>query len=449
MIRFCLVFFSLFFLVFHSNSEEIIQTEDYIGDMDSFDRDSGTRINSGQYQTGHKNNPGTYDKDFDLESQMTISDINAGFDLDYGVTVNSHSSNARLNTCTSITQNSDCRDIFKLTITLFDSNEQVHLFEHEVELDFSGNRDYTYNQVIQPNDYQSLTGNFELYGVDAGYPSGWYGPKFSDPFLTTSWQVVDIINQEILDLIEHSDILDTVEFDTVDVVIENPQGEIMDTMTIEVEQNMDMAMEMDMNMDIAEIEIQELPEISTDIQESPVEIEIETQMENELETEMSNSIPEPEREEIANVEESSMERETEQNSSGEEESVSDEGANEVGSNTEAQQDDEQDGGESGTSGSKKERVVQTAKQKVANKIVKNMGDKGRYDETNQLKTLVVMQVLGNTKTFFDVQSTLQDTENFFDTTTVPDNTISDSNYAQYIMFGGSDAAHSALVDSQY
>ena len=31
---------------------------------------------------------------------MRISDIN-GFDLDYGVTVNSHSSNARLNTCGS------------------------------------------------------------------------------------------------------------------------------------------------------------------------------------------------------------------------------------------------------------------------------------------------------------------------------------------------------------
>ena len=72
--------------------------------------------------------------------------------LDYGVT-NSHY-NARL---TSITQNRDCRDIFKLTITLFDSNEQVHLFEHEVE---KSNRDYTYNQVIQPNDYQSLTVTF-------------------------------------------------------------------------------------------------------------------------------------------------------------------------------------------------------------------------------------------------------------------------------------------------
>ena len=117
--------------------------------------------------------------------------------------------------------------------------------------------------------------------------------------------------------------------------------------------------------------------------------------------------------------------------------------------TEAQQTDGQDGGDRGVSGSKRERVVQSAKQKVANKIVKNMGDKGRYDETNQLKTLVVMQVLGNTKTFFDTQKTLQDTENFFDLTTVPDGVISDSNYAQYILFGGSDATHSALVDSQY
>ena len=69
MIQYCLVFLLSFFLVFHSNSEEVLQSEDYIGDMDSFDGDIGTRVINGQYQTGHKNNPGTYDKDFDLESQ--------------------------------------------------------------------------------------------------------------------------------------------------------------------------------------------------------------------------------------------------------------------------------------------------------------------------------------------------------------------------------------------
>ena len=378
-----LVFLLYCSLVFHCNTEEVNQSTDYIGDMDSFDRDSGTIIQSGKYKTGHKNNPGTYNTDFDLESQMSISDINAGFDLDYGVTVNSHSSNARLSTCTSITQNRDCRDIFKLTITLFDSNEQVHLFEHEVELDFSGNRDYTYNQVIQPNDYQSLTGNFELYGVDAGYPSGWYGPKFSEPYLTTSWQVVEIINEEILNLLEHSDILDIdTNYDTVDVVVETPEGEIMQEFSVDVE---------------TEIEI-EVAEIETPTIEEPVveEIEIEVQ---EVAVEM----------EEVEVEETAAEEQP----------------------------------------TRKQKVVAQAKQKVANKIVKNMGDKGKYDSTNQLKTLVVMQVLGNTTSFFENQKQLQDTPNFFTDAKIPDSSLSDNNYTQYILFGVSNTTHDTLIDSQY
>ena len=420
--QFCLVFLLSFFLVSHSNSQstEEIDSTDYIQDMDSFSTSGSTSVSGGKYKTGHASaGGGTYTEEFDLQTQMSISEINSGFDLKYGVTVNSHSSNSRLGTCGSLTQNSDCRDIFKLTISLFDSNVLQQTFEHEVELDFTGNRDYSYSQTIAPNNYYSLTGEMELYGIDAGYHSGYHGPQFLDPYLTTHWEITHILNEEILNLLEHSDILDTNDFDTVDVVVESPQGEIIDTMTIEVEQNMEMAMELDTEIDIPVIEVEELPEISMEI------------------------------EEMSNVEESSMERETEQTSSGQEESTSDEGPNEVGAVREAQQDDEQDGAESGTSGSKRERVVQSAKQKVASKIVKNMGDKGRYDETNQLKTLVVMQVLGNTKTFFDTQKALQDTENFFETTTVPDNTISDSNYAQYIMFGGSDAAHNALVDSQY
>jgi len=420
--QFCLVFLLLFFLVSHSNSQstEEIDSTDYIQDMDSFSTSGSTSVSGGKYKTGNASaGGGTYTEEFDLQTQMSISEINSGFDLKYGVTVNSHVSNSRLGTCGSLTQNSDCRDIFKLTINLFDSNVLQQTFEHEVELDFTGNRDYAYSQTIAPNNYYSLTGEMQLYGIDAGYHSGYHGPQFLDPYLTTHWEITHILNEEILNLLEHSDILDTNDFDTVDVVVESPQGEIIDTMTIEVEQNMEMAMEIDTEIDIPVIEVEELPEISMEI------------------------------EEMSDVEESSMERETEQTGSGQEESTGDEGANEVGVNTEAQQDDEQDGGESGTSGSKRERVVQSAKQKVASKIVKNMGDKGRYDETNQLKTLVVMQVLGNTKTFFDTQKILQDTENFFDLTTIPDNTISDSNYAQYIMFGGSDAAHNALVDSQY
>jgi hypothetical protein len=52
----------------------------------------------------------------------------------------------------------------------------------------------------------------------------------------------------------------------------------------------------------------------------------------------------------------------------------------------------------------------TAKEKAATKIVKEIDDKERYDDTAQTKTLIVMQILGDTKTFFDTQSTIVDTD---------------------------------------
>ena len=51
----------------------------------------------------------------------------------------------------------------------------------------------------------------------------------------------------------------------------------------------------------------------------------------------------------------------------------------------------------------------TKKEKAATKIVKKIDDKARYDDAAQTKTLIVMQILGNTKTFFDTQSFIQDT----------------------------------------
>jgi cobalamin biosynthesis protein CobT len=48
------------------------------------------------------------------------------------------------------------------------------------------------------------------------------------------------------------------------------------------------------------------------------------------------------------------------------------------------------------------------KEKAATQIVKKIDDKARYDDAAQTKTLIVMQILGNTKTFFDSQSFIQD-----------------------------------------
>ena len=97
----------------------------------------------------------------------------------------------------------------------------------------------------------------------------------------------------------------------------------------------------------------------------------------------------------------------------------------------------------------KQEKKQEAKQKAAKKILKKMGDSGKYDNANQLKTLVIMQVLGNTREFFSAQKLIPQPVGFFTDARIPDATISDNNYNQYFMFGGSDVVHDALVNSQY
>ena len=92
---------------------------------------------------------------------------------------------------------------------------------------------------------------------------------------------------------------------------------------------------------------------------------------------------------------------------------------------------------------------ESKKEKAAKKIVKKMGDKGRYDSTNQLKTLIVMQVLGDTKTFFDSQKKLNDRMDFFTDYMIPDSKIQNNNIAQWYLFAGSDGLINEMIDSQW
>jgi len=93
--------------------------------------------------------------------------------------------------------------------------------------------------------------------------------------------------------------------------------------------------------------------------------------------------------------------------------------------------------------------TQKQKQKIANKIVKNMGSKGRYDSTNQIKTLMVMNILADNKSFFNNQITLVDNVKLFSNDTIPDGVITDNNMALFLMRYGADASMTALVDIQY
>ena len=95
----------------------------------------------------------------------------------------------------------------------------------------------------------------------------------------------------------------------------------------------------------------------------------------------------------------------------------------------------------------KEEVKET-KQEKANKIVKKMGDKGKYDANNQTKTLVVMQVLADSKSFFE-QPQLPQIQGFFDNRTLPDGEIIDNNILMYNLFMNNDLGHNELVDLQW
>jgi hypothetical protein len=109
-------------------------------------------------------------------------------------------------------------------------------------------------------------------------------------------------------------------------------------------------------------------------------------------------------------------------------------------------------GEEEDKGKAEEKLVkkeESKKEKAAKKIVKKMGDKGRYDSTNQLKTLIVMQVLGDSKTFFDSQKQLVDRQDFFTDYMIPDAKLQNNNIAQWFLFGGSNVKMDEMIMQQW
>ena len=201
-------------------------TDNLLPNISEFETQGGTVTGpatgcpSGAFCTsGTSGGGGFYRTDFDIP--LTQEEINEGFDLTYGADITSHPSNAALGSCTNIMQSGDCRDIFRLTIALFDAESVVEKFEHEVELDFGGVRNFTFSSTVTANDYGLLTGQYEFFGIDAGFPSGFFGPQISDPELTISYTPVDVLLQEqiVLDVLDDVDPIQTVDADPIDAPI--------------------------------------------------------------------------------------------------------------------------------------------------------------------------------------------------------------------------------------
>ena len=244
--------------------------------------------------------------------------------------------------------------------------------------------------------YQSYDGSFNFSGVlnkitvevggrDINLA---IGPLFDDVTVNVFYNVINtIITQQIttIEEIYYLNLFDSVELDFVEEVFEfndvsMNEGEIEFT---PIEAPVEEITVASVELEIAEIEIN-LPEPEVEI------VEVETEVEMEIEMEMEEIVvveAEPEEEITEEPQEESQEPEQEQPQTPQKEEDPEETVEEE----------------------KSSEPKVSKKEKAASQIVKKIDDKARYDDAAQTKTLIVMQILGNTKPFFDTQSTIVDT----------------------------------------
>jgi len=258
--------------------------------------------------------------------------------------------------------------------------------------------------------YQSYNGSFDFGGVlnkvvieiggrDINLA---VGPLFDDVTVNVFYNVINtIITQQIttIEEIYYLDIFDPTELDFIEEVFEFNDVIVDDAGDIEfapIEPQQE-----EISYETVELEMQEFQaEFDVDLPEPEIEVaSVEVEMEMELEMEME-------------VADEPVEETTESNSETTEEPTVE--AEDSTEQKEVQQEETEE---------PKESVKEpSAKEKAATKIVKKIDDKERYDDAAQMKTLIVMQILGNTKTFFDTQSTIVDTDvNEYLNKTIEDN----------------------------
>ena len=260
------------------------------------------------------------------------------------------------------------------------------------------------------------------------------GPLFDDVSINVLYNVVNtIITQSItsvemfvaLNIDAPEDVVDVVE----DIFDNNEMNEEFVLEPIEIQ---------DTNYEAVEIEIQEIEMAEIEIEVMEMEVEVEAEIEMEIQEAV---------EEVIEVAENTQEEEV-QKQEGETEEAEEEVAVEIKPVEEKQESNQETKSEDKKEIEKKPEK-ESSKEKAVKKIMKKMDDKKRYDDINQTKTLVVMQVLGDSKTFFDTQQALNDRVDFFSNVTLPDTTISDNSMASYFLFAGSDGLMNELVDSQW
>ena len=305
--------------------------------------------------------------------------------------------------------------------------------------------------------------------IDAPQDDYFFEPEFDEPDMEVSYETVEM-EMEMdyqMDFEMEMPVME-VEFEMPEITVEE-----VNVASVELEMEMELEMELEMpDLELPEPEM-EMPEMDMDMPEPDMDMpDTEPEMTEEIEVapEPDTMDPEveaePDMEETANepepqseseteaeaepepVDEASEEDAAEPEADAEEEPEQKESVSEAEDNEE-QPEDMEEPEDKGEADEKPVKKPESKKEKAAKKIVKKMGDKGRYDSSNQLKTLIVMQVLGDTKTFFESQKQLEDRLDFFTDYMMPDAEIQNNNTAQWYLFGGSDGMMNDMIDLQW
>ena len=228
----------------------------------------------------------------ELGTNLTEAEIQAGFTLNYGVRVQSHGSNATVPLCSATS--GDCKDVFRITTRLYQadpnggnlSNILIGTYNRYETLTFSNFRNYSYTEDIGSNNYTEIWGQMELWGVDAGYHKNVYGPIFSAPFMTLTYDVLTTVTETITQLVlsTQETVYNTSEESVTSIFIGDPTTdttvpeidfEVVDSFEIEIVNEdtgsgieMEFSVEVDETTNVATVEME-----STNMETGVVQVE--------------------------------------------------------------------------------------------------------------------------------------------------------------------------------
>ena len=300
-----------------------------------------------------------------------------------------------------------------------------HILSVEMWVSYGGSTETEVIDIVE-----NIFEHNDIVMPDAPGDDMYFEPEFDEPDMEMSYDTVEMEMDFEMDF----------EMPEMEMDFEMPNVD-MDEMEVAV---LDIEMEMEMELEMPDLEMPEPEMDMSDMEVSEPDMEPEIETKPEIEEVKEEAQPEPEEVQNEPIKEDMEEPQ---------EDVAEETENEESvSETETNEDKPEDMEETEDKSEAEEKPVkkqENKKEKAAKKIVKKMGDKGRYDSTNQLKTLIVMQVLGDTKTFFDSQKQLNDRQGFFTDYMIPDTQIENNNIAQYYLFGGSEGLMNDMIMQQW